>query len=155
VTGFTTQGEEEEGVLDTIKSWDRPTIEASAASLGAKCRFCSPVHGFRASFHLVQELTFLRCRSPRTLGQFYPVRWPPGDRSQPRKRACHRRGLRPGLGGIVISHTRCCWRINGNNVALAVGLGLHAEDIFYYRLSLSSCGSGTGFARVSRKLIIH
>ncbi|EKG11824.1 ThiJ/PfpI [Macrophomina phaseolina MS6] len=35
VTGFTTRGEEEEGVLDTIKSWDRPTIEASAASSGA------------------------------------------------------------------------------------------------------------------------
>jgi putative intracellular protease/amidase len=39
VTGFTTKGEEEEGVLDTIKSWNRPTIEASAASLGAKCKF--------------------------------------------------------------------------------------------------------------------
>ena len=36
VTGFTTRGEEEEGVLDTIKSWNRPTIEASAAQLGAK-----------------------------------------------------------------------------------------------------------------------
>lgn len=36
VTGFTTQGEEEEGVLDTIKSWNRPTIEAAAASAGAK-----------------------------------------------------------------------------------------------------------------------
>ncbi|GJN80296.1 chaperone protein HSP31 [Purpureocillium lilacinum] len=35
VTGFTTKGEEEEGVLDTIKSWNRPTIEATAASLGA------------------------------------------------------------------------------------------------------------------------
>lgn len=35
VTGFTTKGEEEEGVLDTIKSWDRPTIEASAAGAGA------------------------------------------------------------------------------------------------------------------------
>ncbi|KAK9480451.1 class I glutamine amidotransferase-like protein [Lipomyces japonicus] len=35
VTGFTTQGEEEEGVLDTIKSWDRPTIESSAAKAGA------------------------------------------------------------------------------------------------------------------------
>ncbi|BEJ11469.1 hypothetical protein CspHIS471_0108910 [Cutaneotrichosporon sp. HIS471] len=35
VTGFTTKGEEEEGVLDTIKSWNRPTIEASATSLGA------------------------------------------------------------------------------------------------------------------------
>lgn len=39
VTGFTTQGEEEEGVLDTIKSWNRPTIEASAASSGATCEF--------------------------------------------------------------------------------------------------------------------
>lgn len=38
VTGFTTQGEIEEGVLDTIKSWNRPTIEATAASVGAKCK---------------------------------------------------------------------------------------------------------------------
>jgi hypothetical protein len=37
VTGFTTKGEEEEGVLDTIKSWNRPTIEASAADSGAEC----------------------------------------------------------------------------------------------------------------------
>ncbi|KAF2130620.1 class I glutamine amidotransferase-like protein [Dothidotthia symphoricarpi CBS 119687] len=36
VTGFTTRGEEEEGVLDTIKSWNRPTIEASAADAGAQ-----------------------------------------------------------------------------------------------------------------------
>lgn len=36
VTGFTTQGEEEEGVLDTIKSWNRPTIESSAAAAGGK-----------------------------------------------------------------------------------------------------------------------
>ena len=35
VTGFTTQGEEEEGVLDTIISWNRPTIEKSAAAAGA------------------------------------------------------------------------------------------------------------------------
>ncbi|KAF2116086.1 class I glutamine amidotransferase-like protein [Lophiotrema nucula] len=35
VTGFTTKGEEEEGVLDTIKSWKRPTIEASAGEAGA------------------------------------------------------------------------------------------------------------------------
>jgi D-lactate dehydratase len=35
VTGFTTKGEEEEGVLDTIKSWDRPTIEKAAADAGA------------------------------------------------------------------------------------------------------------------------
>ncbi|WPH04014.1 class I glutamine amidotransferase-like protein [Acrodontium crateriforme] len=35
VTGFTTRGEEEEGILDTIKSWKRPTIEASAADCGA------------------------------------------------------------------------------------------------------------------------
>ena len=38
VTGFTTQGEIEEGILDTIKSWDRPTIEAAAGSAGAKCK---------------------------------------------------------------------------------------------------------------------
>lgn len=38
VTGFTTKGEEEEGVLDTIKSWNRPTIEAAAAASGAKCK---------------------------------------------------------------------------------------------------------------------
>lgn len=41
VTGFTTKGEEEEGVLDTIKSWKRPTIEASAADSGATCEFLS------------------------------------------------------------------------------------------------------------------
>jgi putative intracellular protease/amidase len=41
VTGFTTQGEEEEGVLDTIKSWKRPTIESSAGAAGAKCEFAS------------------------------------------------------------------------------------------------------------------
>ncbi|PWY95171.1 class I glutamine amidotransferase-like protein [Aspergillus sclerotioniger CBS 115572] len=34
VTGFTTRGEEE-GVLETIQKWNRPTIEASAASSGA------------------------------------------------------------------------------------------------------------------------
>ncbi|KAG8525513.1 uncharacterized protein KY384_009157 [Bacidia gigantensis] len=35
VTGFTTQGEIEEGILDTIESWQRPTIEKVAASEGA------------------------------------------------------------------------------------------------------------------------
>ncbi|GKT47698.1 glyoxalase 3 [Colletotrichum spaethianum] len=35
VTGFTTKGEEEEGVLNIIQSWNRPTIESSAASAGA------------------------------------------------------------------------------------------------------------------------
>lgn len=35
VTGFTDKGEEEEGLLDVIKSWDRPTIQASAAKAGA------------------------------------------------------------------------------------------------------------------------
>lgn len=38
VTGFTTKGEEEEGILDTIKSWNRPTIEATAADCGATCK---------------------------------------------------------------------------------------------------------------------
>lgn len=36
VTGFTTKGEEEEGVLETIQKWKRPTIESAAASAGAK-----------------------------------------------------------------------------------------------------------------------
>lgn len=35
VTGFTTKGEEEEGVLDTIRKWNRPTIEEAAAKSGA------------------------------------------------------------------------------------------------------------------------
>ncbi len=39
VTGFTTKGEEEEGVLDTIKSWNRPTIEKGAADAGAICKY--------------------------------------------------------------------------------------------------------------------
>lgn len=38
MTGFTTRGEEEEGVLDTIKSWKRPTIEAEAKDAGATCK---------------------------------------------------------------------------------------------------------------------
>ncbi|KAI9734379.1 MAG: hypothetical protein M1834_002486 [Cirrosporium novae-zelandiae] len=37
VTGFTTRGEEEEGVLDTIKSWNRPTIGMAAKNAGATC----------------------------------------------------------------------------------------------------------------------
>jgi len=36
-TGFTTKGEEEEDVLETIKSWYGLTIEAAAASAGATC----------------------------------------------------------------------------------------------------------------------
>lgn len=36
VTGFTTKGEEEEGVLPTIESWNRPTIEKMAKDLGAE-----------------------------------------------------------------------------------------------------------------------
>lgn len=43
VTGFTTKGEEEEGVLDTIKSWNRPTIEAAAESAGAICESRNPL----------------------------------------------------------------------------------------------------------------
>lgn len=35
VTGFTTQGEIEEGVLDTIRSWKQPTIEEAAEKSGA------------------------------------------------------------------------------------------------------------------------
>lgn len=35
VTGFTNRGEEEHGILEVIKKWNRQTIEASAASCGA------------------------------------------------------------------------------------------------------------------------
>ncbi|KAK9324746.1 class I glutamine amidotransferase-like protein [Lipomyces orientalis] len=35
VTGFTTQGEKEEGIIGIIESWNRPTIEKSAAATGA------------------------------------------------------------------------------------------------------------------------
>lgn len=35
VTGFTNKGEEAEGIMDTIRSWNRPTIEATAAKCGA------------------------------------------------------------------------------------------------------------------------
>ncbi|KKY21054.1 putative chaperone protein hsp31 [Diplodia seriata] len=35
VTGFTTEGEEEKGVLETIKGWDRMTVEEAAAAAGA------------------------------------------------------------------------------------------------------------------------
>lgn len=49
VTGFTTKGEEEEGVLETIKSWNRPTIESSAAEAGAK--YVSPPGPWEAFSH--------------------------------------------------------------------------------------------------------
>jgi D-lactate dehydratase len=39
VTGFTTKGEEELGLMDAINSWNRPTIEKTAADCGATCRF--------------------------------------------------------------------------------------------------------------------
>ncbi|KAI8716625.1 hypothetical protein NCS52_00956700 [Fusarium sp. LHS14.1] len=50
VTGFTTKGEEEEGVLDTIKSWHRPTIEAAAADAGAT--YISPPGPWDAFTHI-------------------------------------------------------------------------------------------------------
>ncbi len=49
VTGFTTQGEKEEGVLDTIISWNRPTIEKSAAAAGAT--YVSPPGPWAAFAH--------------------------------------------------------------------------------------------------------
>jgi len=38
VTGFTSKGEEEKGVFDTIKSWKRLTIEVSAADASPTCK---------------------------------------------------------------------------------------------------------------------
>ena len=47
VTGFTTQGEKEENVLDTIKSWKRRTIEMAAASAGATCKLLREPYYFQ------------------------------------------------------------------------------------------------------------
>ncbi|CAN6674329.1 glutathione-independent glyoxalase Hsp31p [Trichomonascus vanleenenianus] len=49
VTGFTTQGEEEEGVLDTIKSWNRATIESAAAD--AEATYVAPPGPWDAFAH--------------------------------------------------------------------------------------------------------
>jgi hypothetical protein len=38
VMGFTNKGEEELRILDTIKSWKKPTIEMAAADAGATCK---------------------------------------------------------------------------------------------------------------------
>ncbi|WOO80285.1 Glyoxalase 3 [Vanrija pseudolonga] len=43
VTGFTDAGEAEEGVLDVIKTWDRPTAEQSLKAQGAE--FVAPPSG--------------------------------------------------------------------------------------------------------------
>ncbi|KAF7592355.1 hypothetical protein BBP40_000338 [Aspergillus hancockii] len=59
VTGFTTRGEEEEGVLDTIKSWNRPTVEASAASSGAT--YVSPAGPWDA-FTITERTHRHRCK---------------------------------------------------------------------------------------------
>lgn len=72
VTGFTTKGEEEEGVLDTIKSWNRPTIEASAASCGATCKL-----KYSVSSHHVLLLSASRCLSCWSVGCIYHYRWTP------------------------------------------------------------------------------
>lgn len=36
ITGFTTKGEEEQGVLETIRKWDRMTVEEAAAEAGGE-----------------------------------------------------------------------------------------------------------------------
>lgn len=69
VTGFTTKGEEEEGVLDTIKSWNRPTIEKAAAEAGATCK-CEWVNGEGE-----EELTFARYFAAWTVGCVYIHGW--------------------------------------------------------------------------------
>lgn len=90
VTGFTTQGEEEEGVLDTIKSWNRPTIESSAASVGAKCKFGKMVAREQAA-------KSGRYRSTRSMGRIRAHRWSHCDWREPSKCRSHRRGGRESL----------------------------------------------------------
>lgn len=82
VTGFTTRGEEEENVLDTIKSWNRPTIEATAASCGATCSFPSCLVCPISTDHY-------RCLSQRTMGRIYYYGWAHCDRRQSCQCACH------------------------------------------------------------------
>jgi hypothetical protein len=38
IAGFTTKGEEELGVLDTIRSWKAPIVAEYAETLGANCK---------------------------------------------------------------------------------------------------------------------
>ncbi|USP81179.1 class I glutamine amidotransferase-like protein [Curvularia clavata] len=64
VTGFTTQGEIEEGVLDTIKSWNRPTIEAAADSAGAKCKINPLPHTHTHTQNLQPSLTLVDIAPP-------------------------------------------------------------------------------------------
>ena len=78
VTGFTTQGEIEEGVLDTIKSWNRPTIEAAAGSAGATCEL---VNGQPKQ----QILTANRHLTPFSLGGVCAQRWEDCNRCQSSK----------------------------------------------------------------------
>ena len=82
VTGFTTQGEIEEGVLDTIKSWDRPTIEAAASSVGATCELVDQ----QPKQHV---LTGNRYLTPISLGGVCAQRWENCNRCQPSKCARH------------------------------------------------------------------
>lgn len=94
VTGFTTKGEEEEGVLDTIKSWKRPTIEASAADSGATCEFPSvPVH----TLDYILLSPGNRRQPSRTLGCFYADRRAYRDGRKPRQCPRH---CRSSCGGF-------------------------------------------------------
>ena len=49
VTGFATEAEEEEDLLDTINSWSRPTVEKAAADAGAT--YITPPEPFEAFTH--------------------------------------------------------------------------------------------------------
>jgi putative intracellular protease/amidase len=39
ITGFTTEGEEVMGLMDTLRSWKEPLVDETAEQLGAKCTF--------------------------------------------------------------------------------------------------------------------
>jgi putative intracellular protease/amidase len=41
ITGFTTQAEEEMGIMKGLRSWNEPLIDEHAKTLGAECKLSS------------------------------------------------------------------------------------------------------------------
>ena len=51
ITGFTTQAEEEMGIMEPIRSWGEPLIDEWAKKLGAKCKSTSLKESRSSSCH--------------------------------------------------------------------------------------------------------
>jgi D-lactate dehydratase len=76
VTGFMTKGEEELNVLEVIRGWEKPTLEAAAAAAGATCK-CSPRPCHDAKVLRSQSS---RCPTIRSMGRLHDYRWADRDR---------------------------------------------------------------------------